>query len=454
VPGEGIDKPKLLIVEDDEDLRVQMRWALEADYDVSLAGDHDEACRVMTAVRPGLVALDLGLPPRAQSVEEGFRSLDSLQGIDPAVKVVVITGRAEREHALAAVAAGACDYMWKPVDVGELKVVLRRALQMRQLQLENRELQARLGGEGLEGILGRDPVMRRVFAEVRKVAGADVPVLVTGESGTGKELVARAIHALGARSGGPFVAINCGAIPESLLESELFGHEKGAFTGAHVQRKGRLELAQGGTLFLDEIGELPATLQVKLLRFLQDHRMERVGGRQPITVDARVVTASNADLQRLIADGRFREDLYFRVGVVKIVLPPLRERGDDVGLLARVFLERYAAELGKAFKGFTPEATRALASHDWPGNVRELENRVRRAVVMADGSRVTPADLELTELPSGQHRLRDLRAGLERDVIRQALARNDGNVSQTAAELGISRPTLYDLMEKLGIPRR
>jgi two-component system, NtrC family, response regulator len=447
-------KPKLLMVEDDEDLRVQMRWALDGDYEVLLAGDHDEACRLMAAERPGLATLDLGLPPRAQSVEEGFRTLASLQRVDPYVKVVVITGRAEREHALAAVSGGACDYLWKPVDVAELKVVLRRAAQMRELELEGRAQGTQPLGGGLEGILGQHAAMQKVFTEVRKVASVEVPVLVSGESGTGKELVARAIHGLSGRSGGPFVAINCGAIPESLLESELFGHEKGAFTGAHVQRKGRLEAAQGGTLFLDEIGELPSLLQVKLLRFLQDRRIERVGGRQAIEVDARLVTATNADLQQLIGEGRFREDLYFRVGVVRIVLPPLRERGDDVALVARAFLERYAAEVKKAFKGFTPEALRALAAHDWPGNVRELENRVRRAVVMADGPRITPEDLELAEAAAGQHRLRDLRAGLERDVVRQALARHNGNVSQTAAELGISRPTLYDLMEKLGIPRR
>jgi two-component system NtrC family response regulator len=454
VAGEGVEKPKLLIVEDDEDLRVQMRWALDTEYSVLLAGDCEEACRLMESQHPGLVTLDLGLPPHAQSVEEGFRALSALRGLDSSVKVVVITGRAEREHARAAVAGGACDYLWKPVDLAELKVVLRRSLQIRQLELEEHALNQRISGESLQGILGQDPAMLRVFGEVRKVAIVEVPVLVTGESGTGKELVARAIHALSSRQAGPFVPINCGAIPENLLESELFGHEKGAFTGAHLQRRGRVEAAQGGTLFLDEIGELPTALQVKLLRFLQDHRLERVGGRQAISVDARVLAASNADLVRLIQDGAFREDLFFRVSVVRISLPPLRERGDDVLLLARVFLERYAAEVGKTFKGFTPEAGRALASHDWPGNVRELENRVRRAVVMADGARITPADLELAGASGSQRRLRELRAGLERDVIGQALVRNNGNVSQTAAELGISRPTLYDLMDKLKIQRQ
>jgi two-component system NtrC family response regulator len=449
-----MEKPKLLIVDDDEDLRVQMRWALDADYEVLLAPDRGEALRLMESEHPFLVTLDLGLPPEAQSVEEGFRTLETVQALDPTAKVVVITGRAEREHALAAVARGAYDYFWKPIDVAELKIVLRRALHLRQLEVENRELQRRVGGEGLEGMLGSHPAMHAVFAAVRKVATVDVPVLVTGESGTGKELVARAVHALGARRSGSFVPINCGAIPENLLESELFGHEKGAFTGAHTQRKGRIESSQGGTLFLDEIGELPAALQVKLLRFLQDHNVERVGGRQPIPVDVRVVAASNTDLRRLMQEGRFREDLFFRIGVVEIKLPPLRDRGDDVMVLAHAFLQRYAAESQKKLKGFTAEASHALAAHEWPGNVRELENRVRRSVVMAEGQRVTAADLDLAEAAGTSPRLRELRTSLERDVVRQALARNDGNISQTAAELGISRPTLYDLLDKLKIPRR
>jgi len=448
-----MDKPRLLIVDDDEDLRVQMRWALDTEYEVLLAGDRAEALRLLEAQGPGLVTLDLGLPPQAQGVEEGFRTLEAVHAADPAAKVVVVTGRAEREHALAAVAQGAYDYFWKPIDVAELKIVLKRALQLRQLELENRELQGRLAAQGLEGMLGSHPEMQRVFTAVRKIATVDVPVLVSGESGTGKELVARAVHGLGARRGGPFVPINCGAIPENLLESELFGHEKGAFTGAHAQRKGRIESAQGGTLFLDEISELPAALQVKLLRFLQDHNVERVGGRQPIPVDVRVLSASNTDLRRLMGEGRFREDLFFRVAVVEVKLPPLRERGDDVMLLAHAFLQRYAAESGKALRGFSPEASGALSAHAWPGNVRELENRVRRAVVMAEGRRVSAADLDLAPA-AAPPRLREVRSSLERDVIRQALARHDGNISQAAAELGVSRPTLYDLLDKLKIPRR
>jgi two-component system NtrC family response regulator len=296
--------------------------------------------------------------------------------------------------------------------------------------------------------------MEAVFGAMRKVAGTDAPVLIVGESGTGKELVARAIHRMGARAKRPFVPINCGAIPENLLESELFGHEKGAFTGAHVQRKGRIEMAHGGTLFLDEIGELSLPLQVKLLRFLQERRLERVGGRQEIVVDARVVSATNAELKQAMREGRFREDLYYRIGVVVIALPPLRERGSDPSLLAAAFLQRHAAEGRRRLSGFTREALAAIQAHAWPGNVRELENRVKRAVVMAEGGRVTPSDLELESVSAADGRaLRTARADLERETIRRALAKNQGNVSRTAAELGVSRPTLYDLMDKLGITR-
>ena len=302
-------------------------------------------------------------------------------------------------------------------------------------------------------MIGTSPRMQEVFAALRKVATVDAPVLLTGESGTGKELAARAIHHLGARAAGPFVPINCGAIPENLLESELFGHEKGAFTGAHAQRPGRIETAHRGTLFLDEIGELPTSLQVKLLRFLQDRRVERLGGRGQIAVDARVVTATNADLAKLLAEGRFREDLYYRIGVVAIVLPPLRDREDDVILIADTLLRGCAAEAGRKIAGFSKDAIAAMRAHAWPGNVRELENRVRRAAVMAETKHLTAADLELTEAQAPRQGLRELRAGLERETIRAALKRNRGNVSQTAAELGISRPTLYGLLAKFDIER-
>ncbi len=447
-------KPKLLVVDDDEDLRTQMRWALADEFEVVLAGDRVEALDSARNERPLIVTLDLGLPPHPGGVEEGFATLDELQALDPAVKVIVITGREDRAHALRAVERGAYDYFVKPIDVDELKVVLRRGLRLQALETENRELRQHAGPGGFAGMIGTSAAMQEVFAALRKVATVDAPVLLTGESGTGKELAARAIHRLGARSAGPFVPINCAAIPETLLESELFGHEKGAFTGAHAQRPGRIESAHRGTLFLDEIGELPTSLQVKLLRFLQDRRVERLGGRGSLAVDARVITATNSDLSQLLAEGRFREDLYYRIGVVTIPLPPLREREDDVVLIADALLHGFAAEAGRKISGFSKDALAAMRAHAWPGNVRELENRVRRAAVMAEGSRLSATDLELADAgASPRQGLRELRAGLERETIRAALKRNRGNISQTAAELGISRPTLYGLLTKFGIER-
>ena len=446
-------KPRLLVVDDDEDLRSQMRWALADEFEISLAGSREEALARAREGRPAVVTLDLGLPPHPGGVEEGFAALEELRAVDESAKVVVITGRGDRAHALRAVDQGAYDFFVKPIDVEELKVVLRRALKLHALERENRELRQQ-SSSAFEGMLGSSPRMQEVFAAIRKLATVDAPVLVLGESGTGKELAAHAIHRLGARAAGPFVPINCGAIPEALLESELFGHEKGAFTGAHAQRRGRIESANGGTLFLDEIGELPVALQVKLLRFLQDHKVERVGGRTPIAVDVRVITATNADLQRLLAEGRFREDLYYRIGVVTLALPPLRDREDDAVLIAEALARRYAAEAGRKLTGFAKDALQALRAHAWPGNVRELENRVRRAAVMAEGARITAADLELTAgATAARQGLRELRAGLEKETIKAALKRNRGNISQTASELGISRPTLYGLLGKFGIER-
>jgi len=444
----------LLVVDDDADLRGQMRWALADEFEVSLAGDREEALARARDDQPAVVTLDLGLPPHPSGVEEGFATLEALRFADAAAKVVVITGREERAHALRAVDQGAYDFFVKPIDVEELKVVLRRALKLHALERENRELRQQTAST-FEGMLGTSPRIQEVFASIRKVATVDAPVLILGESGTGKELAAHAVHRLGPRASGPFVPINCGAIPEALLESELFGHEKGSFTGAHAQRRGRIETAHGGTLFLDEIGELPTALQVKLLRFLQDHKVERIGGRAAIAVDVRVITATNADLPKLLAEGRFREDLYYRIGVVTLQLPPLRDREDDVVLIAETFVRRYAAEAGRKLTGFTRDAIAAIRAHAWPGNVRELENRARRAAVMAEGPRISAADLELERgATSARQGLRELRAGLERDTIKAALKRNRGNISQTATELGISRPTLYGLLSKFGIERQ
>jgi two-component system NtrC family response regulator len=447
-------KPKLLIIDDDEEIRTQMKWALAQDYEVFMAEDRQSALGVLKAQRPAVVTLDLGLPPHPRGVEEGFGTLSDILQEDASAKVIVITGREEREHALEAIGQGAYDFFRKPIQVDELKVIIRRALYVYQLEQEYRELQ-QFRDDTFEEMLGASPQMQEVFATIRRVATTDTPVLIAGESGTGKELVARAIHRRSRRHEGPFHVINCGAIPENLLESELFGHEKGAFTGAHTQRKGRIELAQSGTLLLDEIGECPLSLQVKLLRFLQEHQMERVGGRETLTVDARVLAATNRNLQQAMREGQFREDLYYRVGVVNIGLPPLRERGEDILLLANALLRRYALENQKKVVGFNRQALATLQTYGWPGNVRELENRIKRAVIMAEGPRVAPEDLELTSThtPYEGRTLREAREALEKDLIQRVLAKNKGNITRAAAELGVSRPTLHELLTKYGIAR-
>jgi two-component system NtrC family response regulator len=448
-------KPGLLIVEDDESLRMHMSRALAEDYRVSVAEDRKTALQVFENEWPALVVLDLGLPPAAHGVEEGFAALGAFLSLDPTAKVIVVTGRGASENGRKAVARGAYDFFFKPYHLDELKMVLRRAAYLHTLEEENRSLEKRFRGEAFAEMLGTSRPMQDVFAMIRKVATTDVAVLILGESGTGKELAARAIHQESDRRGGPFIAINCGAIPDALLESELFGHERGAFTGAHMQRKGRFELAQGGTLFLDEIGELPFALQVKLLRFLQERQIERLGGREPIAIDTRVITATNRDLKSAISEGRFRADLYFRLGVVTIALPSLRERGEDILLLAKVLLDRYAAEAGKAIKGFTADAQKAIRAYSWPGNVRELENRVKRAAIMSDGPRITAQDLELSgPMPeAGVLTLRQARERVEKNLIEGALRRHAGNLTQVAMDLGISRPTLYDLLQKLNLTR-
>lgn len=448
-----MNKVKLLIVDDDTDISSQMKWGLMGDYDVFVAEDRPGALDIFKKECPAVVTLDLGLPPQAGGVEEGFLALAEMLEHDPLSKVIIITGRDEKEHALAGIGGGAYDFLTKPIQLDELQVIIRRAIHVSRLEHEHSELQKQLGGESFEGMLGTSPQMQTVYEMIRKVATTDVSVLIVGESGTGKELTALAVHRRSARKEGPFVAINCGAIPETLLESELFGHEKGAFTGAHIQRKGRIESAQGGTLFLDEIGEMPFQLQVKLLRFLQEERIERVGGRQEIVVDARVLAATNTDIDQALRDGRFREDLYYRLRVVAFSMPPLREREEDILLLAKAFLQRYASGAKKKIKGFAPQAIRAIETHAWPGNVRELENRVKRAIIMAEGVKITPADLELSSRYAkyeGQG-LKQAREAMEKDLIQRAMARNNGNLTRTASELGLSRPTLYDLMDKLGM---
>jgi two-component system, NtrC family, response regulator len=446
-------KPKLLIVDDDEEIRTQMKWALGQDYDVQLAGDRTEALEAFNSHRPVVTILDLGLPPRPNEPEEGLAALASMFALDRTAKVIIISGQGEKENALRAVGAGAYDFLCKPIEIEELKLQLRRCCYVANLEKEFREMQQRSAAESFEGIIGTSPQMQEVFAAIRKVATASAPVLLLGESGTGKEIAAEAIHRRSLRKNGPFIAINCNAIPENLLESELFGHEKGSFTGAHAQRKGLIESAEKGTLFLDEIGDLPLPIQVKLLRFLQEQTFMRVGGRQEIRSDVRIIAATHADLKSAISDGRFREDLYFRLAVVVIGLPPLRERGNDIAVVATEFLNRFAAQSGKTGVTFAPETLRAASRYSWPGNVRELQNRVHRAIIMADGQRITPADMELNHVPGGipATTLKEARENIEREMVIQALRRSGGKISAASNELGISRPTLYELIQKLGI---
>ena len=447
--------PKLLIVDDDEEIRTQMKWALAKDYEVVQAEDRPTAIEAFRSAQPAVVLLDLGLPPHPGNPEEGLATLSDLLALDRSAKIIIITGQGEKEIALRAVGAGAYDFLTKPVEMDEVKFLLKRCFHIAQLEKEFREMQQLLQGDGFEGMLGTSPAVRTIFESIRKVATTDAPVLILGESGTGKEMAARAIHQRSPRKNGPFIAINCSAIPETLLESELFGHEKGSFTGAHAQRKGRIETATGGTLFLDEIGEIPLPLQVKLLRFLQEQCIERVGGRQEIHIDARVVAATNADLKKGMAGGTFREDLFYRLSVVQIVLPPLRDRENDIRLLAQFFLQRFAAQNNKSGLTFDGEALKALNRHAWPGNIRELENCVKRAVIMAEGKRLTAQDLELSAANSGAAftTLKDARENVEREMVQQALRKNSGKITAAANDLGISRPTLYELMEKLAIVR-
>jgi two-component system NtrC family response regulator len=448
-------KPKLLIVDDDEEIRTQMRWALASDYEVVMAGDRTEAIDRFGSARPLVVLLDLGLPPRAGTPEEGLAVLSEILALEPLTKVIIISGQGEKDVALRAVGDGAYDFLGKPVETDELKLLLKRCFYVAKLEREYREVRQRLNGDRFEGLLGNSAPMRAVFDSVRKVATTDAPVLILGESGTGKEMTAQAIHHRSSRKDGPFIAINCSAIPEALMESELFGHEKGSFTGAHMQRKGRIESSSGGTLFLDEIGEIPLLLQVKLLRFLQEQRIERVGGRQEIQVDTRIVAATNADLKKGMTQGTFREDLFYRLAVVQLMLPPLRDRGEDIILLAQSLLQQFAAESGKTTLAFSPEAVRAIRQYSWPGNVRELQNRVRRAVIMSGGKRMSVQDLELPGDEGGSQgtSLKAARESLERDMIKKSLQKNSGKITAAAAELGISRPTFYELMDKLGIQK-
>lgn len=452
----------LLIVDDNEDIRKQLKWALsQAGYTLHFARDAAEALQLYHTHAPGVVTLDLGLPPCTADASQGLACLEKMLAGGNQTKIIVITGFDDHENARKALEMGAYDFFRKPIDIEDLKVMIRRAFTLSQIErLHVETAPSQLDpGHAAHGIIGQCQPMRKVFAMIEKMAGSDVPVLICGESGTGKELVAQAIHRLGPRKKRPLVCINCGAIPENLLESEFFGHERGAFTGAVSQTTGKVETADRGTLFLDEIGEMPVNLQVKLLRFLQEMRFQRVGGAKSIEVDVRILAATNINIEEAMRAGQFREDLYYRIGVVTIEMPPLRVRKDDILLLAEHFLSRHAAQNNKMFQGFTPQAKECLKQHLWPGNVRELDNKVRRAVVLAGGPHITPAHLGFAEAcapaavsqENEGHSLREARAHLESRMVLEALKVHAGNILKASEYLGISRPTLYELMRKHGI---
>ena len=445
-------KPKLLIIEDDAGLQAQLKWAYP-EFDVVIVGDRASALAALRADEPPVVTLDLGLPPDPDGTSEGFAVLDAIMALKPETKVIVASGHGARESALRAIAKGAYDFYQKPVDIEALGLIVRRALELHRIEAENRLLATRSGDDNR--VLGRmitsAPEMVKVARTIERVANTNVSVMLLGASGTGKELLARGLHDASDRAGGSFVAINCAAIPENLLESELFGHEKGAFTGAVKTTEGKIEQAQGGTLFLDEVGDIPLPLQVKLLRFLQERVIERIGSRKSIAVDTRIVCATHQNLEAMITEGRFREDLFYRLAEIVIKIPSLAERPGDAALLAKAFLSRFAREMNPSVKGFAADALAAIDAWGWPGNVRELENRVKRAVIMADGKLISAADLDLAEPDEGGEavlNLKSAREAADRRVIRHALARSEGNISQTAKLLGISRPTLYDLLKQ------
>lgn len=443
---------KLLIVEDDPGLLSQLKWCFEG-YDVYTAENREQAIAELRRHEPTVILQDLGLPPKPEGVEEGLATLAETLKLAPHTKVIVVTGNGDQENALTAIAQGAYDFYEKPVDTDTLKLLVDRAFNISELECENRRLQSQVNESPLDGIVAASEGMLAVCRMIEKIAPTNVTTLLLGESGTGKELLARALHRLSPRVDNNFVAINCAAIPENLLESELFGHEKGSFTGAHKQTIGKVEIAAGGTLFLDEIGDMPMPLQAKMLRFLQERVIERVGGRKEIPVDVRVICATNQDLGKLIKEGLFREDLYYRVSEITINIPPFRDREEGRLILARTLLAKYVKLQKSAINGFTDDAAQAIETYGWPGNVRELENKIKGAIIMADGKMLSAQDLGLQESEAEPEslNLREVRQRSESKAIRVALTRCYGNISKAAEQLGITRPTLYDLLNKYGM---
>ncbi|HFE37017.1 MAG TPA: PEP-CTERM-box response regulator transcription factor [Gammaproteobacteria bacterium] len=445
-------KETLLIVEDDEGIQSQLKWSFD-DYEAVIAGDREQALVLLRRHGPKVVTLDMGLPPDPGGTSEGLATLQEILALSPSTKVIVVTGNDDREAAVKAIGLGAYDFYLKPIDADILGLIVNRAFRVRELEDENLRLSKPENDSPLSGLIANSPQMLKICRTIEKVAPADVTTLLLGESGTGKEVLAKAIHRLSSRIKAPFVAINCAAIPENLLESELFGYEKGAFTGASKQTLGKIEIANGGTLFLDEIGDLPMSLQAKLLRFLQERVIERVGGRKEIPVDVRVVCATHQGLPEMIKDGSFREDLYYRLSEITIQIPAVREREGDAVLLARVFVDKFAKEQNKKKPTLSKDALLAIENYAWPGNVRELENKVKRATIMLDGSQITAEDLELDEVETDEQpfNLREVREAAERKAVTRALNHVGGNIAQAAEALGVSRPTLYDLIKKLNI---
>lgn len=445
-----ITKPVLLLVEDDVGLQKQLKWHFDS-YSVVIANNREEALTLVRLHQPAVILQDLGLPPDDEGVEEGFRCISEISALLPSSKIIVMTGNADHDNAVKAVAMGAYDYYQKPVKAETLDLILERAFHIYGLEEKNRQLQQQQTAT-LNGVIGADIEMQKIARTIEKLAPSDVTCTITGESGTGKEVIARAIHELSPRSERRMIAINCAAVPENLMESELFGYEKGAFTGANKMTKGKVELATGSTLFLDEIGDMPLSLQAKMLRFLQERVIERVGGRQEIPVDIRVICATNKDLQAMSKEGTFREDLYYRICEMEIHLPPLRNRRGDKQLLSRYFLKKFAAESNAKVTGFSQDAIEAIDAYEWPGNIREMENKIKRGVIMTDERLITADDLGISGSSTMEINLRSVRHAAERHAIIQALSITENNISSTAKLLGVTRPTLYDMIKKHNIP--